>query len=142
MVLRIELKPGEKLFIGKAILQNGGNRTHLGIDGKLPMLRDRDFVEESVCTTPITRLYACIQDAYLAGSDPVAQTAYALNLVGACKKGEISVGIAKELGPLASKDGFKALRLLRPFLPADAFPLTDRNLFPSNALKLNDRKRM
>jgi flagellar protein FlbT len=138
MVLRIELKPGERLFIGTSVLKNGGNRTHLGVEGNLPILRDRDVIEESSCDTPVKRLYACIQQSYLSGSDPEAQPAYALNIVGACQNGELSVDLAEELGPLASKDGFRALRLLRPFLPPEAFPTIDR----SDAPKLNDRKRM
>ena len=138
MVLRIELKPGERLFIGTSVLKNGGNRTHLGVEGDLPILRDRDVIEESTCDTPIKRLYASIQKAYLSGSKLEAQAGYALNLAGACKLGELSSDLAEELGRLASADGFRALRLLRPFLPLDSFPKVDR----SDAPKLNDRKRM
>ena len=43
MALKVELKPGERIIVGTAVLRNGDSRTRFYIDGDAPILRERDL---------------------------------------------------------------------------------------------------
>ena len=40
MSLKVELKPGERLIIGTALVRNGEQRARLFIEGDAPILRE------------------------------------------------------------------------------------------------------
>jgi flagellar protein FlbT len=120
MALRIDLGPGEKLFVGRSIITNGNGRSAFAVDGDGAVLRARDAVSEPLCSTSISRLYACIQRMYLYGSSGET-TEYSVNVLAACTQGLLSPDAARHLNELVSKDPYKALKLLRPLLPSQAF---------------------
>ena len=140
MALRIDLGPGEKLFIGQTILTNGGSNSHFALDGVAgPVLKERDTIDEKDCDTAIKRLYASIQRAYLHGSSSETESAYALNIGAACMQGHLSLEMAEELGRLTSSDGFKALKFLRPLLPPDTLARAGNVSNITDAPKLGQR---
>lgn len=65
MPLRIELKPGEKIFVGGAVIVNGPGRTHLTVLNDVPVLRERDILTEQTADTPCKRVYLAIQLMYM-----------------------------------------------------------------------------
>lgn len=65
MPLRIELKPGEKVFIGGAVIENGPGRTHLTVLNEVPVLRERDILTETSADTPCKRIYLAVQLMYM-----------------------------------------------------------------------------
>ncbi|MBI5937881.1 MAG: flagellar biosynthesis repressor FlbT [Betaproteobacteria bacterium] len=65
MPLRIELKPGEKVFIGGAVIENGSGRTHLTVLNEVPVLRERDILTETSADTPCKRIYLAVQLMYM-----------------------------------------------------------------------------
>jgi flagellar protein FlbT len=65
MPLRVELKPFERIIIGESVIINSGTRTSLLIDGDAPILREKDTITADTATTPIKRLYFCVQMMYL-----------------------------------------------------------------------------
>ena len=65
MPLRIELKPGEKVFIGGAVIENGPSRAHLTVLNGVPVLRERDIFTEQTADTPCKRIYLSIQLMYM-----------------------------------------------------------------------------
>ncbi|MDJ0932105.1 MAG: flagellar biosynthesis repressor FlbT [Breoghania sp.] len=65
MVLKIELKPGEKFILGPSVITNGGHRTRLFISGKAPILREKDILTKETADTPAKRIYLVIQLMYL-----------------------------------------------------------------------------
>lgn len=65
MPLRIELKPGEKIFIGGAVIENGSSRTHLTVLNDVPVLRERDILTEQTADTPCKRIYLAVQLMYM-----------------------------------------------------------------------------
>ena len=75
MLLRIELKPFERIVIGEAVLINSGTRTSF-IDGDAPILRESDTVTPENVNTPARRLYLCVQTMYLKNDIPRYRTAY------------------------------------------------------------------
>ncbi len=74
MTLKVELKPGERIVIGRSVVTNGATRTQLLIDGSDPVLRERDILKEKDADTPAKRIYYAVQMMYLSGSiDKVAK---------------------------------------------------------------------
>lgn len=66
MALVIDLKPGEKILIGTAVITNDSQRTRLHISGESPILREKDVMQEHEATTPCKRVYFLIQCMYMA----------------------------------------------------------------------------
>ncbi len=64
MALRIELKPGERILIGECIITNDDQRTRFLIEGKVPILREKDIMTIDRAVTPATRIYLAIQLMY------------------------------------------------------------------------------
>lgn len=66
MALIIDLKPGEKILIGTAVITNDSQRTRLHISGDAPILREKDVLKEEDADTPCKKIYFLIQCMYLA----------------------------------------------------------------------------
>jgi len=66
MALVIDLKPGEKILIGEAVITNDSQRTRLHIAGASAILREKDVLKEEETDTPCKRIYFLIQSMYLA----------------------------------------------------------------------------
>lgn len=66
MALVIDLKPGEKILIGDAVITNDSQRTRLHISGDTPILREKDVMKEEEANTPCKQAYFLIQCMYMA----------------------------------------------------------------------------
>ncbi len=66
MALVIDLKPGEKILIGDAVITNDSHRSRLHISGDTPILREKDVMKEEKADTPCKKIYFLIQCMYLA----------------------------------------------------------------------------
>jgi flagellar protein FlbT len=60
MPLKVELKPGERILIGECVITNGGHRAHFIIDGKAPIIREKDIMTAEQANTPAKRIYLSI----------------------------------------------------------------------------------
>jgi len=65
MALKVELKPGEKLLVGSCIITNSDQRTRLFIDGRAPILREKDILTAETANTPAKRIYLAVQLMYI-----------------------------------------------------------------------------
>jgi flagellar biosynthesis repressor protein FlbT len=65
MSLKVELKPGEKLLIGNCVVTNGDQRARLFIDGKVPILREKDILTAETANSPARRIYLAVQLMYI-----------------------------------------------------------------------------
>ena len=68
MALVIDLKPGEKILIGTAVITNDAQRTRLHIAGDAPILREKDVMQEEEANTPCKKIYFLIQCMYIAAN--------------------------------------------------------------------------
>ena len=68
MALKVELKPGERIIIGACVITNDQQRTRLFIEGKAPILREKDILTAATANTPARRVYLSVQLMYLEGS--------------------------------------------------------------------------
>ncbi len=66
MALVIDLKAGEKILIGSAVITNDSQRTRLHIAGDAPIIREKDIMREEDAESPCERAYFLIQCMYLA----------------------------------------------------------------------------
>lgn len=66
MALVIDLKPGERILIGDAVITNDTQRTRLHISGNTPILREKDVMKEEEADTPCKKAYFLIQCMYMA----------------------------------------------------------------------------
>ena len=76
MPLRVELKPGERIIIGQSVITNSDTRTAFLIDGDAPILREKDILTSETATTPVRRIYLCVQMMYLENDIPGYQELY------------------------------------------------------------------
>ncbi|CDP51937.1 flagellar biosynthesis repressor FlbT [Paradevosia shaoguanensis] len=76
MSLKVELKPGEKLLIGNCVITNSDQRTRLYIDGKAPILREKDILTAETADSPAKRIYLAIQLMYIGEEVELATREY------------------------------------------------------------------
>jgi flagellar protein FlbT len=65
VALVIDLKPGEKILIGTAVITNDSQRTRLHISGDAPILREKDVMHEEEASSPCKKIYFLIQCMYM-----------------------------------------------------------------------------
>lgn len=76
MALVIDLKPGEKILIGEAVITNDKTRTRLHIAGDAPIMREKDVMKEEEADTPCKQIYFLVQCMYLARDASVYHKKY------------------------------------------------------------------
>lgn len=67
MSLKVELKPHERLIVGNCVITNSDQRTRLFIDGRAPVLREKDILSVDTADSPAKRIYFAVQLMYLDG---------------------------------------------------------------------------
>jgi len=66
MGLKITLKPREKMIIGGTVVANGNDKkTELIIENNVPVLREKDIINERDATSPCSRIYFIVQLMYI-----------------------------------------------------------------------------
>jgi flagellar protein FlbT len=64
MALKVELKPGERIILGEAVITNCDHRTRIIIEGSSPILREKDVMTADRADTPAKRIYLAVQLMY------------------------------------------------------------------------------
>lgn len=72
MPLKITLKPNEKVIIGSAVISNGQSKTELVIHNRVPVVRQKDLLNEEDADTPAKQIYYIILNMYLNPSSEVS----------------------------------------------------------------------
>ena len=66
MALKITLKPNEKMIVSGVVVINGNTKnTDLIIENNVPVLRQKDILNEKDATSPCSRIYFIIQLMYI-----------------------------------------------------------------------------
>ena len=76
MPLKIELKPGERLIVGNALITNDKERVKLFIEGNVPILREKYVLTEKEANTPCKKVYYVLQEMYLAKDPKILHPEY------------------------------------------------------------------
>jgi flagellar biosynthesis repressor protein FlbT len=65
MPLTINLKPGEKIIVNGAVIQNADHSARLIFHNEASLLRQKDIIPEESANTPARRVYFAVQCQYL-----------------------------------------------------------------------------
>lgn len=76
MGLTIELKPYERLIVGRTVITNGPRRAKFLVETQEKILRGSHILGESEADTPCKRLYLVLEQIYLADPDPALEERY------------------------------------------------------------------
>lgn len=68
MALKVEIKSGERIIIGDALVTNDGHRARLFIEGDAPILREKDIMRPEEADTPCKKIYLLVQLMYLSAN--------------------------------------------------------------------------
>ena len=68
MALKVELKPNERIIIGKVVIRNGDQRARFFIDGQAVILREKDILTSETANTPAKHIYFAVQLMYVEGT--------------------------------------------------------------------------
>lgn len=71
MALTVELKPRERIILGECVITNHDQRTRLTVEGRVPILREKDIFTSEQADTPAKRIYLAVQLMYTS-KDPRA----------------------------------------------------------------------
>lgn len=63
--LLIDIKPGDKVIINGAVIENAGSSTKLFVHNQAAILRGKEVLSEDDCGTPAARAYFALQCAYI-----------------------------------------------------------------------------
>ncbi|WMT86217.1 flagellar biosynthesis repressor FlbT [Pelagibacterium sp. 26DY04] len=67
-MLKLVIKPGEKIYIGRSTLLIRADTTvTVYINGDQPVLKDREAIDPQTAVTPVDQLHLLLQDMYLHG---------------------------------------------------------------------------
>jgi flagellar biosynthesis repressor protein FlbT len=69
MALKLSLKPGEKIVLNGAVIQNGERRATMLLQNKASVLREKDIMQIEDANTPARRIYLPVMMMYLSGND-------------------------------------------------------------------------
>ncbi len=76
MPLKIELKPGERLIVGNALITNDKERVKLFIEGNVPIMREKYVLSQMQADTPCKKVYFVLQEMYLAKDPKILHPEY------------------------------------------------------------------
>lgn len=118
MPLIIDLKPGEKVIVNGAVIENAGSSTKLRIHNNSNILKQKEIMVEEDASTPASRVYFCLQCAYIFPGEKAKYVKmfldYLTQYVEACPSArDLAVEIAREAD---EENYYKALRAARKLL--------------------------
>ena len=111
MSLKVELKPGERLIIGNCVITNSDQRARLYIDGKAPVLREKDILTFATADSPAKRIYFAVQLMYLDDNIETLRTDYFSLVNDIVRAAPSCIGIIDQINnEILTGDLYKALR--------------------------------
>jgi flagellar biosynthesis repressor protein FlbT len=122
MALRFDLLPFDQLHLGKCLLKNSHERAQFIIEGRMPILRAKDFLQSVLAATWLEKLYCCIQQMYLEEADEELQGSYlALAARSLTEDPTLYAELQNVDQLIASRQHYKALKGLKKFIRAEVF---------------------
>jgi flagellar protein FlbT len=123
--LLIDLKPGEKMIINGAVIENAGANTKLRVHNEASILRQKEILTGEEATTPASRVYFCLQNAYIFPDKRAHYIdlfgRYLQEFVEACPSAEdIAAELLAEIG---AGHHYKALKASRKLLKHETMVL-------------------
>ncbi|MGE0586115.1 MAG: flagellar biosynthesis repressor FlbT [Flavobacteriaceae bacterium] len=125
MALKVELKPGERIILGTAVITNDNQRTRLFIEGNAPILRQKDIMTSEEATSPARRIYLVVQMIYLESNfDKYREQYMALTKDIVAAAPSMLPHIEAINNEILSKNAYKALKCARRLIAYEEEILT------------------
>ena len=122
MALRFDLGPYDQLHIGKCVLKNSHERALFIVEGEMPILRAKDFLQPALAASSLEKLYCCIQQMYLEEAHEELQGSYlALAARSLTEDPTLYAELQSVDQLIASRQYYKALKGLKKLTRAEAF---------------------
>jgi flagellar protein FlbT len=117
MSLKVELKPGERLIVGNCVITNSDQRTRLFIDGKAPILREKDILTFATADSPARRIYLAVQLMYLDGNIDTLRGEYFSLVNDIVQAAPSCIGIIDQINnEILTGDLYKALKAAKKLI--------------------------
>jgi flagellar protein FlbT len=117
MSLKVELKPGERLIVGNCVITNSDQRTRLFIDGKAPILREKDIMTVVKADTPSKRVYLAVQLMYLEDDIATLRGEYFSLVNDIVTAAPSTLGLIDEINnAILTGDLYKALKVAKKLI--------------------------
>ena len=116
-MLKITLRPKERIVINGCVLRNGERRQTFVVENHSDIVRERDLLSENGASTPVSRVYYLAQTALLKPdlrAKLVPEVHRRLAELAACFGAEMRVHILACAGHVSTGDFYKSLVSLRP----------------------------
>ncbi|GAB5428867.1 MAG: hypothetical protein Devi2KO_23260 [Devosia indica] len=118
MSLKIDLRSGEKVYVGNSILTVASDeRSTIIIDGTLPVIRENDFIHQEQATTPLLSLTHAVQMHYLVLEQYSVSSIFHVYL---STTWENSASISNAMKLVSQGELYKAIRVLKDVLKIEA----------------------
>jgi flagellar protein FlbT len=126
MSLKVELKPGERLIVGNCVITNSDQRTRLFIDGKAPILREKDIMTVAKADTPAKRVYLAVQLMYLEDDIATLRGEYFSLVNDIITAAPSTLGLVDEINnAILTGDLYKALKVAKKLIQYEQDLLTN-----------------
>lgn len=117
MTLKVELKPGERIIVGTAVIRNGEARARFFIEGEAPILREKDILTAATADTPAKKIYLAVQLMYLNGDLKAHNELYFPLVQDFLNAAPSSLPLIAEINNrILAGDLYKALRAVRQLI--------------------------
>jgi flagellar protein FlbT len=117
MSLKVELKPHERLIVGNCVITNSDQRTRLFIDGRAPVLREKDILSPSTADTPAKRIYLAVQLMYLEDDIDTMRRDYFALVTDLVRAAPSTIAIVDEINnEILTGQLYKALRAAKKLI--------------------------
>jgi flagellar biosynthesis repressor protein FlbT len=117
MTLKVELKPGERIIVGTAVIRNGESRARLYIEGEAPILREKDILTPATADSPAKKIYLAVQLMYLSGDLSAHHEFYFPLVQDFLKAAPSSLPLIAEINnPILAGDLYKALKAVKELI--------------------------
>jgi flagellar protein FlbT len=117
MSLKVELKPGERLIVGNCVITNSDQRTRLFIDGRAPILREKDILTVETANSPARRVYFAVQLMYLNDNVEALRKDYFSLINDIVRAAPSTIGIVDQINnDILTGNLYKALRAAKKLI--------------------------
>lgn len=116
-MLKLAIKPGEKIYIGRSTLLIRADTTvTVYIDGDQPVLKDREAIDPDMAEMPLQKLHLLLQEIYLHGQS-IQHMAYYPGLAREVEaQSDAAAGLVRRIEEwLADDNCFMAIREISRF---------------------------
>jgi flagellar protein FlbT len=129
MALKLSLKPGERLVLNGAVLQNGDRRGVILLQNKASVLREKDIMQEEDANSPSRRIYFAVMMMYIDEVNaPRYHEVFILRLqefMGAIRNPEVLAQCVSISRHVLAHEYYKALMLCRTLIAYEDERLKD-----------------